>query len=96
MKKTKLAILVVMALLAAGCGKIRTCYCMNNSYFDIIDTALHDSVPYPIYKILFFTKGNPPWTVPIGVHEIPLGNIYRNMAFRCIFLSSATKSEIPL
>ncbi len=53
MKKTKLAILVVMALLAAGCGKIRTCYCMNNSYFDIIDTALHDSVPYPIYENSF-------------------------------------------
>ena len=33
--------------MAAGCGKIRTCYCMDNSYFDIIDTALHDSVPYP-------------------------------------------------
>ena len=44
-------------------------------------------------KILFFTKGNPPWTVPIGVHEIPLGNIYQNMAFRCIFRSSATKSD---
>ena len=43
MKKTKLAILVVMALLAAGCGKIRTCYCHNNYYFDVIDTALFES-----------------------------------------------------
>ena len=42
-------LLVITAILAAGCGKIRTCYCMDNSYFDIIDTALHDSVPYPIY-----------------------------------------------
>ena len=36
-------------LMAAGCGKIRTCYCMDNSYFDIVDTALFDSVPIPIY-----------------------------------------------
>jgi len=37
-----------MTLMMAGCGKIRTCYCMDNSYFDIIDTALFDSVPIPI------------------------------------------------
>lgn len=42
-------LLVITAIMAAGCGKIRTCYCMDNSYYDIIDTALHDSVPYPIY-----------------------------------------------
>ena len=40
-------LLVITAMMVAGCGKIRTCYCMDNSYFDIIDTALHDSVPYP-------------------------------------------------
>ena len=49
MKKTIFVILVIIAMLAAGCGKIRTCYCMDNSYFDIIDTALYDSVPWPIY-----------------------------------------------
>lgn len=60
MKKTKLAILVVMALLAAGCGKIRTCYCSDSSYYDIIDTALYDSVlsnidsfDFPIYDVLY-------------------------------------------
>ena len=42
-------LLVITAIIAAGCGKIRTCYCMDNSYYDIIDTALYDSVPYPIY-----------------------------------------------
>ena len=49
MKKTIFVILVIIAMMAAGCGKIRTCYCMDNSYFDIIDTALYDSVPWPIY-----------------------------------------------
>ena len=49
MKKTKLAILVVMALLAAGCGKIRTCECAFYTPFDIVDTALADSVlGYPV------------------------------------------------
>ncbi len=38
-------LLVITAIIAAGCGEIRTCYCMDNSYYDIIDTALHDSVP---------------------------------------------------
>lgn len=48
MKIVKICILLVItAMMAAGCGKIRTCYCMDNSYYDIIDTALHDSVPYP-------------------------------------------------
>ena len=41
-------LLVITALMTTGCGKIRTCYCMDNSYFDIIDTALFDSVPIPI------------------------------------------------
>lgn len=50
MKNSSICILlVVIMLMAAGCGKIRTCYCMDNSYFDIVDTALFDSVPIPIY-----------------------------------------------
>ena len=49
MKKIKLAILVVMALMAAGCGKIHTCTCWSWIKFDIIDTTLHNSVPFPIY-----------------------------------------------
>ena len=44
MKNVTISILLVIAaLMAAGCGKIRTCYCMNNSYYDIIDTALFES-----------------------------------------------------
>ena len=46
--------------------------------------------------ILFFTKGNPLWNVPSGTQGIPLDNIYRNMAFKCIYLSNATKNETPL
>ncbi len=50
MKNVTICILwIIAALVTAGCGKIRTCYCMDNSYFDIIDTALYDSVPWPIY-----------------------------------------------
>jgi len=43
MKKTFCVILVTIAMIAEGCGKIRTCYCHNNYYFDIIDTALFES-----------------------------------------------------
>jgi hypothetical protein len=49
LNKTNFVILVIIAMMAAGCGKIRTCYCLDNSYYDIIDTALHDSIPYPVY-----------------------------------------------
>ena len=49
MKKIKLAILVVMALMAAGCGKFHSCRCWSYTPFDIIDTALYDSVSYPLY-----------------------------------------------
>ena len=48
MRKTLYIILAAVVLMAVGCGKIRTCYCMDNSYYDIIDTALFDSVPIPI------------------------------------------------
>ena len=49
MKNVTIILLVIAALMAAGCGKIRTCYCSyDNSYIDIIDTALYDSMPIPI------------------------------------------------
>lgn len=45
MNKTIIVIWVVLAMMAAGCGKVRTCQCnYDNSYYDIIDTALYDSV----------------------------------------------------
>ena len=46
MKNVTICILLVIAtLMAAGCGKIHTCYCnYDNSYIDIIDTALYDSI----------------------------------------------------
>ena len=45
MRKVTICILLVMAaLMAAGCGKIHTCYCREISDFDIIDTALFESV----------------------------------------------------
>jgi hypothetical protein len=44
MKNSSICILlVVIMLMAAGCGKIRTCYCMDYGYYDIIDTALFES-----------------------------------------------------
>ena len=43
MNKTIVVILVVIAMMAAGCGKIHTCYCGEKSDFDIIDTALFES-----------------------------------------------------
>ena len=42
-------LLVITALMAAGCGKIHTCTCWSWIKFDIIDTTLHNSVPFPIY-----------------------------------------------
>ena len=44
MKKTFCVILVTIAMIAEGCGKIHTCYCREKSDFDIIDTALFGSV----------------------------------------------------
>ena len=44
MKKTFCVILVTIAMIAEGCGKIHTCYCREKSDFDIIDTALFESV----------------------------------------------------
>ena len=49
MNKTIIVIWVVLAMMAAGCGKIRTCQCYHISHIDIIDTALYDSMPIPIY-----------------------------------------------
>lgn len=42
-------LLVITALMAAGCGKIRTCTCWSYIDVDIVDTALADSVQaYPL------------------------------------------------
>ena len=47
--KTFCLILLAMALMTAGCGKIRTCECAFYTPFDIVDTALADSVHgYPV------------------------------------------------
>ena len=50
MKNVTICILLVFAaLMAAGCGKIRTCECAFYTPFDIVDTALADSVHgYPV------------------------------------------------
>ena len=42
-------ILVIIAMLVAGCGKIHTCYCREKSDFEIIDTALFESVTVITY-----------------------------------------------
>lgn len=53
MKKVTICILwVITALMAAGCGKIRTCTCWSWTKYDIIDTTLHDSVHFPIYDYM--------------------------------------------
>ena len=57
MKNVTICILLVIAvLMAAGCGKFHTCSCIDSYYYDIIDTALYDSVlsnidsfDYPVY-----------------------------------------------
>ena len=42
-------LLVITALMAAGCGKFHTCTCWSGIAFDIVDTALADSVQaYPL------------------------------------------------
>ncbi len=42
-------LLVITALMAAGCGKFHTCTCWSYIAFDIVDTALADSVQaYPL------------------------------------------------
>ncbi|MBR4645892.1 MAG: hypothetical protein IKO75_02090 [Bacteroidales bacterium] len=44
MKKTFCVIYVVMAMMAARCGKMHTCYCASYTGYDIVDSALVDSV----------------------------------------------------
>ena len=44
MNKTIIVIWVVLAMMAAGCGKIRTCHCVSFTGYDIVDSALVDSV----------------------------------------------------
>ena len=42
-------LLVITAILAAGCGKFHSCECAYYTPFDIVDTALADSVHgYPV------------------------------------------------
>lgn len=43
MNKTIIVIWVVLAMMAAGCGKIRTCRCWSDVTVDIVDTALFAS-----------------------------------------------------
>ena len=44
MNKTFIVILVIIAMVAMRCGKIRTCYCTSYTSYDIVDSALVDSV----------------------------------------------------
>ena len=50
MRKVTICILLVMAaLMAAGCGKFHSCVCAEYTAWDIVDTALADSVQaYPV------------------------------------------------
>ena len=44
LNKTNFVILVIIAMMAVGCGKIHTCHCVSYTGYDIVDSALVDSV----------------------------------------------------
>jgi hypothetical protein len=58
MKNVTICILLVIAtLMTAGCGKFHSCECSSYTTWDIVDTALADSVQgYPISGVVFSTR----------------------------------------